>query len=74
MCGSGTIVIEAAWMRANMAPGLNRRFACERWPDADRSLWSKLRAEARAQIRPLQPQTIFASDMHPGAIAATRGN
>lgn len=30
------------------------------------------RAEARAQIRPMAPQTIFASDMHPGAIAATR--
>jgi len=72
MCGSGTIVIEAAWMRANMAPGLNRRFSCERWQDADRSLWTKLRAEARAAIRPLPPQTIFASDMHPGAIAATR--
>ena len=72
MCGSGTIVIEAAWMRANMAPGLNRRFSCERWLDADRALWTKLRAEARAQIRPMAPQTIFASDMHPGAIAATR--
>ena len=55
MCGSGTIVIEAAWMRANMAPGLNRRFSCERWLDADRALWTKLRAEARAQIRPMVP-------------------
>ena len=72
MCGSGTIVIEAAWMRANRAPGLNRRFACERWADADRGLWTKLRADARAQIQALPAQTLFASDAHPGAIAATR--
>ena len=72
MCGSGTLVIEAAWMRANRAPGLNRRFACERWADADRALWTKLRTEARAAVRPLPHQTLFASDAHPGAIAATR--
>jgi putative N6-adenine-specific DNA methylase len=72
MCGSGTIVIEAAWMRSNRAPGLNRRFACERWADADRGLWNQLRANARAQIQTLPAQTLFASDAHPGAIAATR--
>jgi len=72
MCGSGSIVIEAAWMRANRAPGLNRRFACERWADADRGLWTQLRADARAQIQTLPAQTLFASDAHPGAIAATR--
>ena len=72
MCGSGTIVIEAAWMRSNTAPGLNRRFACERWAKADRALWAKARADARAAIKPLPEDTLFASDHHPGAIAATR--
>jgi len=71
MCGSGTIVIEAAWMRTNTAPGLNRRFACERWAKADKTLWAKLRADARAAIKPLSEDTLFASDVHPGAIAAT---
>lgn len=71
MCGSGTIVIEAAWMRTNTAPGLNRRFSCERWAKADKALWTKLRADARAVIRPLPDNTLFASDIHPGAIAAT---
>ncbi len=71
MCGSGTIVIEAAWMRTNTAPGLNRRFACERWAKADRALWEKARADARAAIMPLPEDTLFASDAHPGAIAAT---
>ena len=71
MCGSGTFVIEAAWMRTNTAPGLNRRFACERWAKADKTLWAKLRADARAAIKPLPEGTLFASDVHPGAIAAT---
>ena len=30
-CGSGTFPIEAAMMAAGMAPGMNRRFAAERW-------------------------------------------
>lgn len=71
MCGSGTIVIEAAWMRTHTAPGLNRRFACERWAKADQALWRKLRADARAAITPLPEGILFASDVHPGAIAAT---
>jgi putative N6-adenine-specific DNA methylase len=71
MCGSGTIVIEAAWMRTHTAPGLSRRFACERWAKADKALWAKLRADARAAIKPLPEDTLFASDAHPGAIAAT---
>lgn len=31
-CGSGTIPIEAAMIAANMAPGLNRSFTAEQWP------------------------------------------
>ncbi|MFQ9938651.1 MAG: hypothetical protein ACLRW2_09720 [Parasutterella excrementihominis] len=31
-CGSGTIIIEAATIACNMAPGLNRRFGFERFP------------------------------------------
>lgn len=31
VCGSGTIPIEAALMGHNIAPGINRAFACEQW-------------------------------------------
>lgn len=31
-CGSGTILIEAAMIGYNIAPGLNRNFVCEEWP------------------------------------------
>lgn len=32
MCGSGTFAIEAALIARNIAPGINRSFACEAWP------------------------------------------
>jgi 23S rRNA (guanine2445-N2)-methyltransferase / 23S rRNA (guanine2069-N7)-methyltransferase len=49
MCGSGTIVIEAALMAANIAPGLNRqRWGFNSWREHDASLWQKLLDEAQA--------------------------
>ncbi len=48
MCGSGTIVIEAAMIARNIAPGiLKNEFGFERWNDFDAELWTKLIAEAR---------------------------
>ena len=40
-CGSGTIPIEAAMIGRNIAPGLNRSFACEGWELIDRKLWKE---------------------------------
>jgi putative N6-adenine-specific DNA methylase len=48
MCGSGTILIEAALIGRNMAPGLQRSFASERWPAVPQAAWQAARAEARA--------------------------
>lgn len=45
-CGSGTIVIEAALIALNRAPGLNRSFAAEKWACMDKALWQDARAEA----------------------------
>jgi 23S rRNA (guanine2445-N2)-methyltransferase / 23S rRNA (guanine2069-N7)-methyltransferase len=50
MCGSGTIVIEAALMAAHVAPGLlRRRFGFERWLGHDGTTWQSLRESALAQ-------------------------
>lgn len=50
MCGSGTIVIEAAWMALNIAPGMLRReFGFQRWKDYDSMLWRKVREEAKSK-------------------------
>jgi len=44
MCGSGTLVIEAALMAADVAPGLlRRRFGFERWRQHQPDTWAELR-------------------------------
>jgi len=53
LCGSGTIVIEAAMIAAEIAPGLQRdHFGFLGWRGHDAALWASLRreAEARAQL------------------------
>lgn len=50
LCGSGTLLIEAALIATDTAPGLLREsFALERWPLHDAALWENLRAEAQAR-------------------------
>lgn len=68
MCGSGTFLIEAALMAADRAPGLQRGFAFEGWPDFDAGLWSELRAQAAARARHRLPFMLEGSDRHAGAL------
>ena len=43
MCGSGTLLIEAALIARNMAPGLFRKeYAFEKWPDFDAELFDEI--------------------------------
>ncbi|WP_133139493.1 bifunctional 23S rRNA (guanine(2069)-N(7))-methyltransferase RlmK/23S rRNA (guanine(2445)-N(2))-methyltransferase RlmL [Legionella genomosp. 1] len=52
-CGSGTLVIEAAMMAANIAPGLLRNDqSVIHWVQHHESLWEKLRTLALQQVRP----------------------
>ncbi len=46
MCGSGTILIEAAMMARNIAPGLNRKFAFEKWAFIPEATWKKVKTQA----------------------------
>ena len=52
LCGSGTLLIEAACLALGKAPGLGRAFALERWPDFDRQLWQQERDAAAALALP----------------------
>lgn len=46
-CGSGTFVIEAAMIAANIAPGLKRHFTAEKWTNLiDGAEWENVRREA----------------------------
>lgn len=50
MCGSGTLLIEAAWMVGDVAPGLQRaRWGLTGWAGHDPALWQRLIDEAEAR-------------------------
>lgn len=72
-CGSGTIVIEAAWIATRRAPGLMRRFGFEKLKNFDATLWKKLQHEAETQIRPA-PAPISGSDNDRHMIRAAVAN
>jgi putative N6-adenine-specific DNA methylase len=46
-CGSGTILIEAAMIAQNIAPGVNRSFVCETWPSMTGNIFNIVRDGAR---------------------------
>ncbi len=46
-CGSGTILIEAAMIAQNIAPGVNRSFVCETWPSMNEDDFNSVREGAR---------------------------
>ncbi|HLF18187.1 MAG TPA: class I SAM-dependent RNA methyltransferase [Candidatus Omnitrophota bacterium] len=62
MCGSGTILIEAAMIGRNMAPGLKRAFASEAWPSIEAKAWEAARREATEAILPGGSLKIFGYD------------
>ncbi len=61
-CGSGTIAIEAAQMACNIAPGINRRFAFQKYLPFQPHVWEGLLDQAEAAItEPTAP--VFGSDV-----------
>ncbi len=71
-CGAGTIPIEAAMIGRNMAPGLNRNFAAESWPQWDESIWDEARTEAQDLIRDSLDFRLIGTDIDEGAIRLAR--
>ncbi|MDQ3100322.1 MAG: THUMP domain-containing protein [Bacteroidota bacterium] len=56
MCGSGTLLIEAALYAANIPPGYYRsQFGFMRWADFDEDLWAKIQEAAIARINEEKP-------------------
>lgn len=51
MCGSGTLLVEAAMKARGISPGLMRRFACEKWSCFPEEVFKKERQAARSLIR-----------------------
>lgn len=74
-CGSGTIPIEAALIAKNIAPGLNRTFACEEWDFIISSLtWKNVRKEAYEAIIYDKEYKISGYDMDNRVITIARQN
>ena len=49
-CGSGTFLIEAAYKALNIAPGLKRTFAAEKWDCVPQEIWREERTRAMDSI------------------------
>lgn len=75
-CGTGTILIEAAFIATSRAPGLTRRFAMEAWPvvNHDYEKIEEIRREARLKFEEglKRPINISGSDINPEAIELAR--
>ncbi|MGN0645819.1 MAG: class I SAM-dependent RNA methyltransferase [Mogibacterium kristiansenii] len=73
-CGSGTILIEAAMMARNIAPGLNRSFAAMKWDWIPESLWKEERKKAFQEVDYDGELLIKGFDIDERAVEAAREN
>jgi len=73
-CGTGTFLIEAAMIAKNIAPGVNRRFASEKWGVIDENYWLDARDEAYSLETPDNETIIFGSDISEDAINIAKHN
>ena len=62
-CGSGTVLIEAALIGHNIAPGLYRDFVFQDWPWFPKTILEQVRQEAKAQMDLDKTLNIYGSDI-----------
>ncbi len=74
MCGSGTILIEAAMIARKIAPNLYTTFASEDWPSVPQQAWTTARQQAREQIDRDGELELFGYDIDPEMIRASKAN
>jgi len=73
MCGSGTILIEAAQMLAGIPPGARRSFAFEKFLGFKADEWLAIKGSFKPSPLPTRP-TLFGSDISGDMIVMTRNN
>jgi putative N6-adenine-specific DNA methylase len=74
MCGSATILLEAAQMALDIAPGLGRHFAFEKFKNFDGRRWRELLQRSAARQKPKVPLAIYGSDLSGDVLKAARTN
>lgn len=74
-CGSGTILIEAAMIARNMAPGLYRTFACEAWPQfLEENPFEMVRSGARSAIDREKKLSLTGYDINSWVLNTAKAN
>jgi len=74
MCGSGTILIEAAMIACNIPPNINRKeFGFQHWVDYDETLFAAIEASVLKRIRNFDFK-IIGYDKAPSAIMKSKEN
>ena len=74
MCGSGTLLIEAAMIACNIPPNLNRKeFAFQKWTDWDNDLYEKIEVSSLNKTRSFS-YSITGYDKAPSAIRKAAQN
>ncbi|MCR5829385.1 MAG: class I SAM-dependent RNA methyltransferase, partial [Lachnospiraceae bacterium] len=73
-CGCGTIPIEAALIGRNIAPGISREFAGEKYPFIPYTVWKQAREEAKDIMIPDRKMTIEGYDIDNEIMTAARQN
>ncbi|WP_028242019.1 THUMP domain-containing class I SAM-dependent RNA methyltransferase [Pseudobutyrivibrio ruminis] len=74
-CGSGTFLIEAAMIAANIAPGLNREFTSMDWDNLiDQKTWKDCFDEARADVDTSVECDLQGYDIDPEMVKIARLN
>ncbi len=75
MCGSGTLLIEAALIAHNMAPGLYRKeYAFEKWPDFDADLFDRIYNDCEEHEKESVGCHFYGYDIDPKAVNTARRN
>ncbi len=75
MCGSGTLLCEAAMAYGRIPAGfLRQAFGFRFLPDFDAALWERVKRRADADIRALPRHLVAGSDIDPAAVKAARAN
>ncbi len=73
MCGSGTILVEAAQIVAGIPPGLKRNFAFEKFKQFDNEAWTHMKNAVKLNPMPTEV-TLFGSDISGDMVVMTRNN
>ena len=73
MCGSGTILIEAAQIMLGIPPGIRRSFSFEKFNNFDAKSWQLMKNAVHVKPPPATPM-IFGSDISGDMLSMTRHN